>query len=273
MNLLSQDWFLWSAGLLVLFPLLFVVLGEITQTISRESKAGQPHRYSAYAAPIAWLRTSCLPLLFVVLLLRKVTGLDDAHLAVRIADTAFWIVLINFALAVINVAFFGAGEIGGLNTKVPKLLLDLLRFVLVLVATAVVISSVWGIDLGGLLTALGVGSLVIGLALQDTLGAVFSGIAMISTRQFRVGDRVQFGDTLGTLVNMNWRTATIRTLGGDDVVVPNASISREKVTVVGAGRGLQNVAVNLDIAYGHSPDKVLALLTETAALSKGGNPT
>ena len=45
-------------------------------------------------------------------------------------------------------------------------------FLLVLIGSAIVLSSVWGADLGGFLTALGVGSLVLGLALQDSLGNI-----------------------------------------------------------------------------------------------------
>lgn len=256
-ELMTASWFLWGLGLLAVFPSAIIGINELAE-ITRTG------RWSAYANPLSWLRNAVLPLLFIDLLLRLVAGYDSTHLAVRIADTAFWVVIINFALAATNVAYFGDGDGTGVTTRVPKLLLDLARIFLVLVATSIIVSTVWGVDLGSLLTALGVGSLVIGLALQDTLGSVFSGIAMLSTRQVRVGDYVSAGGEEGVLTNMNWRTVTIRTGTGDDVVFPNSVVSREKVTVIGAGSGKRMASADVLVAYDHPPETVLALMVETA---------
>ncbi len=256
-ELMTASWFLWGLGLLAVFPFAIIGINELAE-ITRTG------RWSAYDNPLSWLRNAVLPFLFIDLLLRLVAGYDSTHLAVRIADTAFWVVIINFALAATNVAFFGEGDGTGMTTRVPKLLLDLARIFLVLVATSIIVSTVWGVDLGSLLTALGVGSLVIGLALQDTLGSVFSGIAMLSTRQVRVGDYVSAGGEEGVLTNMNWRTVTIRNGTGDDVVFPNSVVSREKLTVIGAGSGKRMASAEVLVAYDHPPEIVLALMVETA---------
>ncbi|MEZ5923419.1 MAG: mechanosensitive ion channel [Hyphomicrobiaceae bacterium] len=261
-ELAQSSWFQWGLLLLLLFPMCVVGLNEL----SRVSRTGT---LAAYSASIGMLRAAVLPLLFVTLMLRFVAGYDGQHLAVRIADTAFWIVLINFSLGVLNAAFFGDGDRAGLTTRVPKLLLDLIRLFLVLVATSIVVSVVWGVDLGSLLTALGVGSLVIGLALQDTLGSVFSGLAMLSTRQFRVGDYISVGDQEGILTSMNWRTVTIRNLLGDDVVIPNSAVSGEKVTVVGANSGRRTMEAEVQIAFDHPPERVVQLMLETARHTTG----
>lgn len=261
-DLLGSTWFLWGIGLMVVFPLAIIAINEIASM----TRTG---RWSAYASPLAWLHNAALPLLFVDLMLRLVAGYDSTHLAVKIADTALWIVAINFVLAATNVVFFGESGGAGLATRVPKLLLDLVRLFLVLVATSIIVSTVWGVDLGSLLTALGVGSLVIGLALQDTLGSVFSGLAMLSTRQIRVGDYVSVGGEEGVLTNMNWRTVTIRNGTGDDVIIPNSVVSREKVTVIGAEDGKRMMSADAFIAYDHPPDEVLSLMVEVARATRG----
>lgn len=265
-ELLGASWFLWGIGLLVVFPLAIVAVNEVA-AITRTG------RWSAYASPLAWFHNAALPLLFIDLMLRLVAGYGSDHIAVKIADTALWIVAINFALAVTNVVFFGEGGTTGLTARIPKLLLDLIRLFLVLVATSVIVSTVWGVDLGSLLTALGVGSLVIGLALQDTLGSVFSGLAMLSTRQMRVGDHVTVGGQEGVLTNMNWRTVTIRNGTGDDVIIPNSVVSRETLTVIGAGSGTRMSSADVFIAYDHPPDVVLALMLKVAQATKGMVPT
>jgi hypothetical protein len=56
-----------------------------------------------------------------------------------------------------------------------------------------VVAGVWHQDLGGLLTAIGVSSIVLGLALQNTLDNVMAGIAVLFERPFEVGDWVTVG--------------------------------------------------------------------------------
>lgn len=253
----GNDWFTWGMVLLIGYPILMLVLGEALQNLDR-------YRATAFATPITILRNVALPLLFISILLRGVIGYDSSYLGVKIADTAFWIVVINLALSLVNVLFFGEGAGLGPQSQTPKLLLDLIRLFIVAVAAAVVVSTIWGVDLGGLLTALGVGSIVIGLALQDTLGSVFSGIAMLSTRQVKVGDMVQIGGDEGVLTNMNWRSVTIRTLLGEDVILPNASVARDRVVIIGGGSGTRCLGADVKIAYDHPPDEVMAMLEEVA---------
>jgi len=83
-------------------------------------------------------------------------------------------------------------------SNIPGLLLDLFRVIVVLIAAAIIVSSVWGADLQGALVGLGVGGIVLGLALQDTLSAVFAGLAMVSTRNFKEGDWIK-------TINAIWR--------------------------------------------------------------------
>ena len=71
---------------------------------------------------------------------------------------------------------------------------------------ALVIAGVWDRDFGGFLATLGIGSIVLGLALQDTLGNVFSGIALLFERPFGVGDWIKVGDTIGEVLQIYLQT-------------------------------------------------------------------
>jgi small-conductance mechanosensitive channel len=73
------------------------------------------------------------------------------------------------------------------ESRYPKLLVDILRLMLVLVGACFVIAEVWNKDLGGLLTAVGISSIVLGLALQNTLDNVMAGIAVLVEQPFHVG--------------------------------------------------------------------------------------
>ena len=162
--------------------------------------------------------------------------------------------MLNAALAFLNLMLFNPSRAASGRVRIPKLLLDILRFFFVVCGAAVIISTIWGVNLGSLVTALGVGSVVIGLALQDTLGSLFSGIALVSARHFRVGDWVRFGNDEGPVLSQNWRTVTIKTRSGDALVMPNGVIARAPLTVLGKrrlGHGTSGAALSLCVLPRH----------------------
>jgi small-conductance mechanosensitive channel len=83
-----------------------------------------------------------------------------------------------------------------------------------------------GVSIVPIVTALGVGGLAISLALQDPLSNLFAGIQMILARQIRVGSTIQLenGQT-GEVVDIAWRTTTLRQLSGNVVILPNNKLS------------------------------------------------
>ena len=71
--------------------------------------------------------------------------------------------------------------------------------------------------------------MVIGFALQDTLGNLFAGLAIQIEKPFRVGQWVQFGDREGQVQEITWRATKLRTKAGQFLIVPNSVISKEPV--------------------------------------------
>ena len=143
-------------------------------------------------------------------------------------DTA--VNVIHAALSLLNVVLFEQAEADTWRSRVPKLLIDLARLFLILLSTAFVLASVWNADLAGLVTALGVSSLVIGLALQDTLGSVMSGIALLFERPFSVGDWLELDGVVGQVIDINWRAVRLLTLEQEMV----ARVAEMKAKVVEA---------------------------------------
>lgn len=255
------NWMYWAAGLMIGFPILVVLLSELSFDLKRR---GRSHALTA----LDLFRNTTLFLIFLTILLRAVIGLPGDHIAVRVVDTALWITLINLALAVFNLAFFSGAE-GTWRAQVPKLLIDLCRVFIVLVCAAFVVSQIWSVDLKALLAALGVGSIVIGLALQDTLGNLFSGIAVVSARQFKMGDWIKVGDIEGQVRSVNWRTVSVATPTGDLVIIPNGQIARERLRNFGADRGSNGVLVEFKIPNEQPPQPILDLILSTAATTAG----
>ena len=79
--------------------------------------------------------------------------------------------------------------------------------------------------------ALGVAStVVIGLALRDTLGNLFAGLALQTEKPYRVGDWVEVADETGRVVQATWRATKIQTKSANFVIIPNSMIARDSIT-------------------------------------------
>ena len=105
--------------------------------------------------------------------------------------------------------------------------------VLVFGVGLLLILSNLGISITPLLTALGVGSLAVALALQDTLSNLFAGIYIIANRQIMVGDYLQLdGGKEGYIVDIGWSTTRVRKLSNDTILIPNSKLSQSIVTIV-----------------------------------------
>lgn len=246
----------WAVVLAVGFPLLMLLLGEGLRWLERH----QP----AFGAPLAILRNWMLPALAAYLILVEVLARPRLAVGVRISETLVWITLILAALSLLNVVLFEGAPQGSWQAKVPKLFRDLGRFLLVLIGSAIVLSSVWGADLGGFLTALGVGSLVLGLALQDSLGNIFSGVALLFEQPVGMGDWIQIGDSLGKVVEVNWRAVHLQTMNDDLMVIPNSELSKGQFTNFSRPTSLHRLEIPVSFSYDDPPNRVRKILVDAA---------
>jgi small-conductance mechanosensitive channel/CRP-like cAMP-binding protein len=238
------------------FPLLMLLLGELLRWLQLH----QP----PLAAPLAILRNWTLPALALYLLLVDLLARPRTAVGVRIAETLVWITLIVAALTLLKVVLFEGAPQGSWQAKVPKLFRDLASFLLVLIGSAIVLSSVWGADLGGFLTALGVGSLVLGLALQDSLGNIFSGVALLFEQPIAMGDWIQIGESIGKVVEVNWRAVHLQTNDDDLLVIPNAELSKGQFTNFSRPSPLHRVQIPIAFSYDDPPNRVRQLLIGAA---------
>jgi CRP-like cAMP-binding protein len=92
------------------------------------------------------------------------------------------------------------------------------------------VANVFDLPVKGLLATSGALAIVIGLALQSSLGDVFSGIVLNLERPYHVGDWIKLDDTLqGTVIETNWRATHIFTSTQDIAIVPNSAVAKSKL--------------------------------------------
>ena len=156
------------------------------------ARAGHP-----VAASVRFVRTWVVPLVAVVLFFRWVALLPPTGLAVRLTESLCLAVAIIAIIGVINNVVFESAQPGSWQRKVPRLLRDLIRLLLVAIGLAMVYSFVWGREIENALAALGVTSIVVGLALQEPLGNLFSGLMLLMERPFEVGETIEVGSVVG----------------------------------------------------------------------------
>lgn len=86
-----------------------------------------------------------------------------------------------------------------------------------------------GIDVTSLVAGLGVGGIAIALALQNILGDVFSSLAIYFDKPFTVGDFIIVGTEMGTVKKVGIKTTRIRSLTGEELVIPNVDLTQARI--------------------------------------------
>ncbi len=209
-----QPWF-WPAVVVVIgLPVTLLVLTEIQSSLER--------RGSRAARIVLLLRNYVAPVGALLLLLSQARYASVDLNWTQITGTVFGFLLILVLLNGLNYALFVTAKETSWRSKVPSIFVDIVRVILILVSLAVLFSVVWGADVGGLFTALGVGSIVIGLSLQNAVGSVVSGLLLLFEQPFKLGDWIETGGLRGRIVEVNWRAVHLKTSRGVQII-PNAS--------------------------------------------------
>lgn len=111
-------------------------------------------------------------------------------------------------------------------------------------------------------TASAVSAVVIGFALQDTLGNAFAGLAIQMEKPFRVGHWVRIADYEGRVAEITWRATKLRTKTGNLVIVPNNVVSKEAITNFTEPAAPTRLEVEVGATYEVPPGAVKAALSE-----------
>ena len=104
-------------------------------------------------------------------------------------------------------------------------------------------------------------SVIIGLALQDTLGNFFAGISIHIEQPFHIQDSIRIGSEIGRVEAVTWRTTTIRTNNNTVIIYPNSRVAREQVEVYSFNH-LNRRVLKFPAPYGVPPETVIPLVRE-----------
>ena len=257
MNLSDLDvTMVWVVVFIVVTPLVVIGSGELEGRLR--------YRDSPLVPVVSTLRLWVLPLVAGWLVAGAMLGFDS--IIVRLVGSGA-IVAIGADLIALTRVFIDALQsraASGARRQVPRLLLAVPRLLILLITGWVLVSGVWDVDLSSLLATLGVVSLIISVALQDTISGIASGTLLMADRPFQSGDWIDAEGIEGRVVDVNWRSTRIETRNLDIVVIPNGTLAGANITNYDEPARLHRVVVGLQVAFVNPPTLAKDMILDAA---------
>ncbi len=152
----------------------------------------------------------------------------------KIPALVLWALFAYFSVRVINAAIFDFAFRVRRGYEAPSLVRNIFTLVAFTVLFVLIFKSLYtDVQLGAIFTTSAIFGVIIGLALQDTLGNFFAGISLHADRPFQVGDVIVVGQQkhTGVVESINWRAIKIRTFQNHIVLVSNSNAAKEAIEV------------------------------------------
>jgi small-conductance mechanosensitive channel/CRP-like cAMP-binding protein len=180
-----------------------------------------------------------------------------------------WLILLSlfifFSIRVLNALLFDFLYRLRRGHEAPTLIRNIFTLLAFTILFVLIFNRIYQeINLGGLITTSAIFGVIIGLALQDTLGNFFAGISLHADRPFQVGDVIVVTSTklTGVVESITWRAIKIRTFQNHIVLVSNSLAAREAIEV-SPRDNLNARLVFFSTIYNDSPAKTIHIVRES----------
>ena len=138
------------------------------------------------------------------------------------------------------------------------------RALFALIAAIIILENL-GIHLTAVWTTLGVGSVAVALALQDTLGNFFAGLYLVADHPISPGNYIKLdGGQEGFVAHVGWRSTLLRTLGNNTVVIPNSTLAKAIIVNYSLPEERMSLDIRVSVASSADPRRVEKILVEVA---------
>lgn len=159
-----------------------------------------------------------LLLVFLALELASAQSIPEAQVVESIARLLLVLAVINLVVALL----VNPWREHRASDRFPAIAQDVTIIALFTIVATVLMR-------GQLLTTSAVGAVIVGFALQDTLGNFFAGLAIQIDKPFRVGHWIAVADREGQVAEITWRATKLRTESGQFLIVPNSIIAKDPI--------------------------------------------
>ena len=154
-----------------------------------------------------------------------------------------------------------------INLSARNFLVSGIRVVVIILA-AISILTPWVGSLSGLIAGLGISSLAVALAAQESLSNFFGSISIMLDKPFDVGDFITLSDNqMGTVEHVGLRSTRIRQLSGSMVTIPNSKLATEVINNE-TKRSQRRINFTVGLEYRTPDDKLSAFVSAVDTLLK-----
>ncbi|HEX8178016.1 MAG TPA: mechanosensitive ion channel family protein [Pyrinomonadaceae bacterium] len=178
-----------------------------------------------------------------------------------VVQLALWFSLMILVVRLAGQFIFGFVFRLRKGQEAPRLIRDIFAIIAYILIVASLLKHYFDLSLGALLSGSALLGVILGLALQDTLGNLFAGISLHADRPFEVGDVITVGRWTGVVEGVTWRAAKIRTFQNHLVLISNSQIAKEFVEVCPRANSNARI-VFFNALYTDSPAKVIHVVRE-----------
>jgi len=128
------------------------------------------------------------------------------------------------------------------------------KFLVWAVAILFVLSNM-GVNVTSAIAGLGIGGIAIAMASKDILSDIIAAVTIFIDKPFKVGQFVQIGENMGTIEHVGAKTTRIKTLQGEELIIPNKDIANSRIQNY-KRMSNRRIVFNLGVVYGISAEKV-----------------
>ncbi|MEZ5306817.1 MAG: mechanosensitive ion channel family protein [Pyrinomonadaceae bacterium] len=181
----------------------------------------------------------------------------------RVIRVILWMSIVIVTVRFLLYVIFRAATRSTGDNELSSLGRTVLTVVIYIVAFFIIFQTQFpGIQLAPLFTGSTILGIVVGLALQDTLGNLFAGIALQADKSFQVGDVITVPTQgQGIVEAVSWRGVKIRTFQDKVILISNSIIGKATIEVA-AKDHLNARLVKFNTIYTTSPAKVISVVRE-----------
>jgi small-conductance mechanosensitive channel len=207
----------------------------------------------------------------VQIALRQLELIEDAWRS-NISDVFFVVYLVLVYVAIYQLIsgfskWYKKDVAAKTETDLDDKFLDFLRALAIMLVTVIAFITLlgrFGIELSALVTTLGIGTLAVALAAQETLSDIIAGFMIMLDRPFSIGDRVAITDidTWGDITEIGLRSTRILTRDNRMVTVPNSVIGKGLVVNYSDPSTVYRVQTHVGVEYGADLEEARKVMIE-----------
>ncbi len=165
-------------------------------------------------------------------------------------------------------------EKSGINKMFVPVIQKTLRLTVIIMVILQIFQVLYDKPVTTIIAGLGVGSLAIAFAAQDTLRHFIGSFVIAGDKPFEIGQRVTVDNHDGVIESIGLRSTNIRTLEGHVVTIPNGELANRTIKNIGERKFIRRLA-NITITYDTPPEKIeraLEIIKEILDNHEGMNP-